>query len=514
MKIASFKSLVSALLVIGLSGAASPAFAEKIVRFKNVQRMAKALAEKPFAPPTNALAQELKTMGYDQWRDIRFKKSLWGEDECLFKLQFFHPGFLYQVPVKIHLMDKTGTNDLKFSSDLFHYGKTGYARFAETDIGFAGFRIHYPLNTPDYDDEVVAFLGASYFRALPRGMFYGMSVRGLGVNTATDSGEEFPYFREFWILKPKPNEKKITVYALLDSPSVVGAYQYDITPGVETVMNVKSTLYVRQKIAKLGIAPLTSMFFYGENAKTLGYGDYRPEVHDSDGLLISARSGEWIWRPLDNKERLSINSFYIGTPRGFGLLQRDFNFDHYQDLEARYESRPSVWVEILSDWGAGHVELVQIPTQNEYNDNIVSYWVPEKTPQAGDVLNFAYVLRWYSVKNSSSSLGYVTDTRLVREEKDSIRFILDFQGKDLNAVTYDTLLDADISASKGYKVHNVQLFKNVVTNGWRLVFHVTIDDDNLINDILPSTRPACELRALLKDKDKTLTETWTYTLVP
>jgi glucans biosynthesis protein len=513
MKHAVRKDLILGLLTGLLLLTAGQASAEKAINFKILQKTAKALSAKPYELPPDTLPSALKDMGYDQWRDLRFKKSLWADDGGLFKVQFFHPGFIYHHPVTVHYIDSSGTHDYQFSSDLFDYGKTGFARYTKDITGFAGFRLHYPINTPEYDDEVVAFLGASYFRALPKGLFYGMSVRGLAVDTAVGSGEEFPFFKEFWIKKPGPKETKIVVYALLDSPSVVGAFAYEIFPGVETVMNVKSTLFIRQKIDKLGVAPLTSMYFYGENTKDLGKGDYRPEVHDSDGLLISTRTGEWIWRPLGNYEKLSINSFSVGTPRGFGLLQRDYNFDHYLDLEARYESRPSVWVEILTDWGPGHVELVQIPTNNEYNDNMVAFWVPEKVPQPGNILNYAYRLHWHSAKDSTVPLGYATDTRLIRQDK-AYRFIVDFQGKALQALPSEQKLNADINVSKGYKIHNQQLFKNAVTGGWRLVFLVTIDEGNLINDILPETRPPCELLVAIKNKDKALTETWTYTLVP
>lgn len=491
------------------------AFAQKkAVRFSDIQKMAKSLADKPYVPPTEKLPAPLRDMGYDQWRDLRYKKSLWAEDGTPFKLQFFHPGFIYRQPVVVRYVDEKGIQSLEFSSDLFDYAKTGLARYATTNLGFAGFRIHYPINSNDYYDEIVAFLGASYFRAVPKGLFYGMSVRGLAVNTAVDSGEEFPFFKEFWIVKPRAKDKKITVYTLLDSPSVSGAFEYIIIPGAETVMNVRSTLYVRQKIAKLGVAPLTSMYFYGENTKAVGAEDYRPEVHDSDGLLVYSRSGEWIWRPLDNPERLSINSFFIGTPNGFGLIQRDTDFDHYQDLEARYEARPGVWVEIPKDWGAGHVELVQIPTRDEYNDNMVAFWVPEKQPEAGDVLNYSYKLYWYSAEDRPFTMGYVTATRLHKEEK-KVRFMLDFEGEEINSLFDETKLRMDISVTKGYKMLNRQLIKNVVTGGWRLVFQIGIDDDGLLDDILPTTKPACELRALLRDKNhKPLTETWTYTLVP
>lgn len=489
----------------------------KSVHFKDVQNMAKKLASKPYEhSQNNSLPAELKNMGYDQWRDLRFKdaKSLWG-GEGSFKVHFFHPGFIYNDPVTVNYNDETGAHTFKFSADLFDYAKTGLARYVPVQTGFAGFRVHYPLNRPEYFDEVVAFLGASYFRALPKGLFYGMSVRGLAINTATDSGEEFPSFKEFWIQKPRPNDKHIIIYALLDSPSVAGAYEYIIRPGDETIMDVKSTLFIRQKIEKLGIAPLTSMYFYGENDPIFNSSDFRPEVHDSDGVLIKARSGEWLWRPLDNPARLSINSFYVNAPHGFGLVQRDTNFDHYQDLEARYDLRPSVWVDLKDDWGAGHVELLQIPTPNEYNDNMNVFWVPEKAPQPGQILKFSYRLHWRTSHPQELPLGYVTDTRLTRDEKDKnlVRFLIDFKGESLNTLALNKNLDADLSVSKGYTILNHQIIKNTATNGWRLVFQLRIDED-FLTEFIPSKRPAAELRAFFKQKDKALTETWTYTFVP
>ena len=254
--------------------------------------------------------------------------------------------------------------------------------------------MHCPLNTRRYYDELVSFLGASYFRALGRHLKYGLSARGLAIDTAVETGEEFPIFREFWIVRPKRKDKTVTVYALLDSPSAAGIYTFVITPGESTVMDVDARIFPRKEINKLGIAPLTSMYLFGENTKNK-FDDHRPEVHDSDGLLVLNGNGEWLWRPLDNSEYLRISAFVDENPKGFGLLQRDRNAAHYLDFEAHYEQRPSVWVEPLDDWGKGWVELVEIPSVQEIHDNVVAYWVPKDKPTPGQELRYRYRLHWF-----------------------------------------------------------------------------------------------------------------------
>ena len=221
---------------------------------------------------------------------------------------------------------------------------------------------------------MVTFLGASYFRGLAKGQKYGLSARGLAINTAEMIGEEFPIFKEFWLQKPKTKDKVITLYALLDSKSVSGAYRFEIIPGANTIMNIEAHLFPRENIQKIGIAPLTSMFLFGENNKN-DFDDFRLEVHDSDGLLVHNGHGEWLWRPLDNSKKLRISSFVDNGVKGFGLLQRDRDLSNYQDFEANYQSRPSAWVEPLENWNDGYVQLVEIPSRQEIHDNIVAYWV-------------------------------------------------------------------------------------------------------------------------------------------
>ncbi|MBF0522783.1 MAG: glucan biosynthesis protein G [Candidatus Omnitrophica bacterium] len=486
--------------------------ADPYVRFQDVVAKAKALAEGSFQPPGQDLPDVLKKMGYDQWRDIHFKpaNSLWFNEP--FSVQFFHPGFLYQHPVTVHYVDQAGTHLVSFSPNFFQYAGTDLKGALLGDYGFAGFRIHYPLNTPQYADELVAFLGASYFRALGRGLAYGMSARGLAINTAEDTGEEFPLFREFWLVHPSSGAKSITFYALLDSESVTGAYEFIVTPGEETLMKVSSVLYVRGHIEKLGLAPLTSMFCYGENTGFKGSSDFRPEVHDSDGLLLRTQSGEWLWHPLVNPQKLLINAF-AGMPMGFGLIQRDIKFDHYQDLEARYEKRPSVWVTPKGDWGKGHLELIQLPTETEYNDNIGAYWVPERALEHGDTLQFAYTLSWHAAQKPRSSQGFVESTRIVKKS-DGAMFLIDFLGDEFKTVLANRTIDPDVWVSQGARITSSQLIKNTATGGWRLVIHIQLDNPGLIEGLLPTQKPSIEMRAFLKSKDLPVTETWSYTYLP
>lgn len=336
----------------------------------------------------------MKDLTYDQHRDIRFvrENGPWYGKRLPFEVQFFHLGSLFQVSVPINEVIDGKAKPIDYSPAFFNYGKNDL-KITDNHLGYAGFRLHNPLNSPTYYDELVSFLGASYFRALGKQQKYGLSARGLAIDTAVQTGEEFPIFREFWIQRPKRGDKSVTVYALLDSPSITGAYTFVITPGKQTVMDVDTVLIPRKAINKIGIAPLTSMFLFGENTKNR-FDDHRPEVHDSDGLLIWNGKDEVLWRPLDNSKYLRISSFMDENPKGFGLMQRDRDPAHYLDFEADYEQRPSAWVEPSGNWGKGTIQLVEIPSQQEIHDNIVAFWVPEKPVEPGVPLQYHYKLYW------------------------------------------------------------------------------------------------------------------------
>jgi len=474
--------------------------------FNEVALRAQVLAEKPWREPKYELPKALHDLTYDEFRDIRFlpERALWRLSDSPFEIQFFHPGFRHNRPVKIHVVTNEGVQKLRFRPEDFSYGANKFNANSFKGLSYAGFRVHYPVNQLHYKDELAAFLGASYFRALGKEQLYGASARGLAVDTALMTGEEFPTFTEFWIVSPKTGVHELEIYALLESRRVTGAYRFVLQPGDETRMDVRLKLFPRDHMEKLGIAPLTSMFLFGENQRSETE-DYRPEVHDSDGLLLHTQEGEWVWRPLVNPERLLVTAFGLNNPRGFGLMQRDHAFSHYEDLEARYERRPSIWIAPKGSWGKGHVELVQIPTPDETNDNIVAYWVPAQSSEKGKPMEFQYRLSWQLNNLTQPPQAWVTQTRrgygYRRETDDSTRFVLDFSATALKLPTKSEKPEAEIWVGDNAQILEKQLFKNEVSDAWRVSFRLKRKDAEPV-----------EMRIALRAKDKIVSETWSYVL--
>ncbi len=478
-----------------------------------MQRLAQDRAAHPYRNRSPTLPQNLSKLSYDQYRDIRFHRAsaLW-YDHALFEVQFFHRGFNFDRRVNVSEVTPEGVRAVTYNPAMFEFGPLAQQLKLPADLGFAGFRVHYPLNSPTYKDEVMVFLGASYFRVLGRNQLYGLSARGVAVNTATADGEEFPYFTDFWLVRPDPKQRTMAIYALLDSPSVTGAYHFELRPGTTTQVEVTGQLYPRRAIEKLGIAPLTSMFLYGENGSGgRRFDDFRPEVHDSDGLMMQTGGGEWLWRPLVNPKELRVNRFMDEHPRGYSLAQRDRDFNHYQDNESRYELRPSYWVEPLGDWGKGGVELVEIPTDEEIHDNIVAYWVPEAPVQAHKPLGFSYLLSAYSRTAQWPPGGRAVATRFAGTVQGVAqaasgpgprRVVVDFAGGDLDVLNASQPVQATISSTNG-QVEGITVERLSETGVWRATMRLKQSGDKPM-----------ELRCYLTLYGEALTETWTYLLSP
>lgn len=506
-------TLFAAMLGLGLVAGATGRAADVPFDLEVLQFRAKALAAKPYEARPSKVPKQLSELTYDQYRLIRFDgdHAWWRPERLPFQLQFFHPGFIYTKTVQMFEVNRGEVRPIDFSSKLFQYGNNLDVGEVPGDVGYTGFRVHYPLNSPSYFDELAVFQGASYFRALGQGMRYGLSARGLALNTGEPGGEEFPIFEEFYVQRPAPDAKDLTVFALLDSPSVAGAYRFIIKPGASTVINVTGIVYQRAatSIKSFGMAPLTSMFWYGENSRG-DHGDLRPEVHDSDGLMIERGSGEWLWRPLDNPGAVRVLSFNDENPRGFGLIQRDRRFESYEDLEAAYQLRPSAWVEPVGSWGRGAVRLVEIPTPDETNDNMVAFWVPEKLPEPGRPIKFEYNLHWYmdgTAANRRPPAGYAIATRIGRSrthEKDLERFWVDFDGPYLHNAAFNPGIQAVVTVGEGAKLVHQDLQKNPFNGTWRVAFALKPDG---------SGKPV-ELRCFLKRDPHILTETWSYLWTP
>jgi glucans biosynthesis protein len=467
---------------------------------------AQELAAAPYQARKHAMPDWLRKLDYDHYRFIHFRapESWWNHDPVPFKLQFFHPGFIYSGTVQIFELNQGHPELIPFNTAMFDYGDVAVGALPP-EFGFGGFRIHYALNKPG--DELGGFQGASYFRFLCRKAVYGLSARGIAINSGEAGvAEEFPDFVSFWIQKPSgPAANEIIVYALMDGPSVAGAYRFAIVPGDDTVMHIKTTLYLRKNPAMLGIAPLTSMYWHGKTSN-FETDDTRPEVHDSDGIMIHNGAGEWLWRPLTNPAASRSFSFSDHDPKGFGLIQRERRYEAYEDLEAASQLRPSAWVVPVGKWGKGSVRLVELHTPDETNDNIVAFWQPAVLPVPGQPLSLDYDLHWF-MDQIHPPLGVAVSTRYGRStfwEKDLERFVVDFDGPELQKIAGDQTVEAVISVGKGAALAHGAAVKNPYNGSWRAFF--TIKPDG-------SGHPV-ELRCNLKYGPRVVTETWTYLWQP
>jgi len=487
----------------------------------DVTARAKALAEAPYAAPVGNLPPEFSAMQFGDYVKIqpRSEKFEWREQKTPFKLGFYHQGMQFNTPVAVNEIAGPGSDarvsPIPYDPERFSFGKRPFDRSVTSQLGYAGFKVLYPVNRADKEDEIMSVLGASYFRVIGKGQVYGLSARGLAIDTAASTGEEFPRFTEFWVQRPSPRDKQFTFYALLDSPRATGAYRFSLTPGVDATLDVQARVILRGTVTRLGIAPLTSMFLFGPNQQS-GKRNFRPAIHDSNGLAIHTGDGEWIWRPLNDPQNVEVSSFQVAHPKGFGLLQRGREFDNFQDLKDRYDLRPSAWIEPKGDWGRGAVQLVEIPTADETNDNIVAYWLPAELPPKGTPLNFDYRIHWTTdeaallknevgwVRQTFHTDGELTQADLVRHFDGTTALLVDFTGPVLAGLAPDAPVRPQVTVDDNAELVSTQLQPNPAINGWRLTLRLKVKN---------VARPV-ELRAALVSGSRTLTETWSYQLPP
>jgi glucans biosynthesis protein len=494
----------------GASASAPPSIGpEQPFDYARLKGIARARAATPWRPPPDKLPPRVAKLSWDEWQSIRFRpeRALWAGEGLPFAARFFHLGFRMTRSVQLYSVHDGKSREIAYDGAMFDYGKANVApKEVPRDLGFAGFNVFFHT---DWERDCIAFQGASYFRAVDASKQYGMSQRGLAIDCGMSYPEEFPDFVAFFLERPAAGSDTVTVHALLDSPSVSGAYRFVIKVADTTLMDVDAALYPRKEIARIGIAPGTSMFFYGKNDRRAA-DDWRPEIHDSDGLQMLSGAGEWLWRPLINPRVVRVNSFADEQPRGFGLMQRERQFTQYQDDGVFYEKRPSVWVQPKSDWGKGTVMLVEIPTRDEITDNIVAFWSPADKPQPGREYLFSYRLHW-GPGNPFFDSGHAFATRTGiggvvgrKREYFSWRFVVDFAGGSLASLDDKMRPAAVITASRG-RVETVSVRPLLPENGWRAMFDLVPEDD--------STEPV-NLRLYLALDDAALTETWLYQYEP
>lgn len=505
---------VVALLILGVSLDACAATGESTgpasaFDYASLKGRARALASQAYNAHPEVLPPALDGLSWDQYQQLSFDpgQALWREADSHIRAELFHLGLYFKRPIHIYTLEDGLAREIAYRPQLFDYGDSGVnGGRLSADLGFAGFRFKFHN---DWQRDMVAFLGASYFRAVGGDMQYGMSARGLAIDTALNRPEEFPVFTHFWLEKPAPGSDTATVYALLDSPSATGAYRFAIRPGSHTVMDVDAAIYPRKPIERLGIAPLTSMYMIGENSRRTPW-DWRPEIHDSDGLAMHTGQGRWLWRPLANPKGLRFNAFSDDNPKGFGLLQRDRDFDHYQDDGVFYDRRPGVWITPKGAWGKGEVQLVEIPTLDETFDNVVAFWRPSAPVEAGQELLFSYRLTWGAQPMPDTGLAWVKDTftglgGVVGKARDyySRRFVVDFRGGGLAMLGADATVEAKITHSSG-RVELTSVRPQHAIDGYRAMFDL----------VPPQDSAPIDLSLQLTLNGQPISETWVYQWTP
>jgi glucans biosynthesis protein len=482
--------------------------------FDRLKAMAADIAGKPFVPPPMPAPAIVKTMNYDTALGIKPDPAFFpfGNGEGAYPVMPLTVGGLFPKSVRLHVIEAGEAREILFRPEYFKSPPGGpLSQLPNEPAPFAGFEMRQAYDKPARRDHEgwARFIGASYFRAVGEADQFGLSARGIAQNTGIANPEEFPDFTQFWIEEGAKDGDPVHVYAILDGPSLAGAYRFIMHRGRAVTMDITCDLHLRRPIERLGIAPLTSMFWYSETVKGAAT-DWRPEIHDSDGLAMWNGKGEHLWRPINDPATLNISAFQDENPRGFGLMQRDKNYDHYLDA-VFYEKRPCGWVEPVGDWGKGSVQLVEIPTDNEIYDNIIAMWVPAEPNHAGQVLTYRYKLLWRDVDPAPGDLALCVATRLgagalqgAPRSKILRKFMIEFRGASLAMLDDDDKPEAVLTASRGSFSHAwTEASPDGDTSLWRTQF-----------DLDPQGHDPVELRCFLRYKGRPVTETWVYRYIP
>ncbi len=483
--------------------------------FEILKQRARDAAASPFEPPMRPAPDVVNSLNYEEWGKIAFDTdhALFADGPGKFPVTFFHLGMFFAKSVDMLVVDGGTAREIVYDQDMFHIPPASPARDLPKGVGFAGFRLQEPRNgSLDWrKNDWVAFLGASYFRAIGELFQYGQSARGIAIDTAVSgTDEDFPDFTKFYLETPADAGDTLVLYALLDGASATGAYRFAMTRGKGVVMEVEHTLHLRRDVTRLGIAPLTTMYWFSETAKPAAE-DWRPEVHDSDGLALWTGRGERLWRALNNPNFTTASAFLDQSPKGFGTMQRDRKFDHYLD-GVYYDRRPGVWVEPLGDWGKGSVQLIEIHTDDEIHDNIVAMWVPAEPATAGSSYQYRFKLHWLADEPYPPALGRCVATELGRGGQPGRprppgvrKFMVEFLGGPLERLPFGVKPVPALSTSRGYFTDYVytEAVPDGVNGHWRAQFDLVVD----------GTDPV-ELRCALKNGEEILTETWLFQYRP
>ncbi|TGL17685.1 glucan biosynthesis protein D [Leptospira yanagawae] len=477
----------------------------EIFDFNAVDQIAKQKLKSKFVPTPVFKIPGLDGISFEDYRQIEYKPdvAIWKNLALPYQLHFFHPGHIYSNGIKIYEVIEEKPVEIPYDSSRFHFGNLPLTDdFFELSkkLQYTGFRVHYPINQKEALEEFLVFQGSSYFRALSKDQVYGLSGRGLAINTGPEGKEEFPIFESFYIKRPEKNDSSILIYAIMNSESVAGAYEFFVTPGEITTIDIRAKIYLRKKIKRLGLSPITSMFLYGESNIPI-LGNIHPEIHDSDGLLTYLGEDNWEWRPLINPKKTKLTSIELNHPKGFGLIQRDRKFKSYQDEKLLYHRRPSVWVEPKGDWGEGELYLLEFTTNLDSDDNITIFWEPNIPPNLKEGYEFQYRLSYIEKSPETHQLGKTssyykgTDPLFPKEKMLTLYFTGDVlkaldPKTELKAIIKNDMIPAD---QIRYQIEKIRELDQ-----WRLqIWH-------------SSPIEVSNWKVHLEKENQKITETWIY----
>lgn len=492
--------------LIGMAAANAPGDTA-VCDFDSLKDLASALARKPYAPPHITPSAYLRDLTPEQFQRIRFRadRALW-HDQGGFEARYLKPGVYANNIVELHETVDGSARKISYDLSDFDLGDLPAPKSdseqgaAFHSGGFAGFKILYPLHEEHHwKDELIVFRGASYFRFLGRHQQYGLSARGVAIDTALPKPEEFPDFRAFWLERPEPDQPFLRVLALLDGPSVCGAYRFTITPADESTVEVEAEITLRNPVEKFGCAPLTSMYLYGDAERATKTGAAGMKIHDSDGLFMRLADGRTIWRPLARRRGVTVTQHFAENPQGFGLLQREKDPDVYASPDKRYHLRPGYWVEPIKPFGKGHVQLLEIGSIDVDFDNIGAFWVPDSPPAPGEVFQLHYRLTAVNEnpplpqKMGFAHRGHMTPLDFAKEQP-YLRAAVQFSGLpegSLDGVT------ARVSSPHGQTTEPV-------------IQRLSDGKVELTYDLQSQSAERAETFAWLERNGQAFTETWSY----
>lgn len=463
--------------------------------------VARVLARRPYTAATSDLPEPLKALNYEQYVAIKAQPQalIWGGEGRGFVVEPLHRGFVFTNPVSLFAVEDGVVRRIGYDRSQFEFGRVNPQSFPP-DLDFSGFRL-FSTSGQGQAFEFALVQGASFFRAMGRGQNYGVVSRTLTLRPAETRGEEFPSFRAFWFERPSPGSNALVAHGLLDSESVVGAVRMTFRPGEVTIVDVEMTLVPRVTLEHVGFAGMTGTFLHGPIDRR-GVDDARAAVYEATGLQILNGSGELLWRPLQNPETLQISAFLDTNPQGFGLLQRERSFESFQDDDQRWERRPSLWIEPVGDWGPGAVQLIEIPSDSEVNDNILAYWRPKNPIAANTEASIAYREFWCWSPPGRPALASVSSTRVGRGTNNRRRrFLVDFSGESLFRIPAGDI-KASLSATPG-QILGLKLWSYPDRKAMRVSF-----------DLDPGSDNSSEMRLVLEAGGKPISETWLYRWTP